>query len=140
MDRELNIICQACSKPLGDDEHNPGNLWVSHAELATRRAALAEWEREHLAPAADGSGPPMVGFRTMASHPERVRWRATHEACDSPADADAYTIASRRVRTWLDVVKWTSHLMGKTWINDTNWSTVIGEAAEGRSNLIQPVG
>ncbi|MGW2371716.1 hypothetical protein [Kitasatospora sp. NPDC001683] len=136
MDRELNIICQACKRSLGDDDNDLGSLWVSPGEITVRQAAVKDWERQHLTPAADGSGLPLVGFKTMLSRPDQVCWHATHAACDDPEGGDAYAITSRQLRTWADLVEWTSHLMAKAWINDTNWATLLGEVAGGRSPLI----
>jgi hypothetical protein len=137
MDRELNIICQACEQPLGDNDSTFGNLWISHAEWHAYSDAYAEWEAEYVTKL-EGGGESVTGAG-IVTRPSRVTWRAHHSACDSGEEADLYSIPSPKLRTWADLVDWTAHLMEKTWLSDTTWAQMLRGVASADSSLIVPI-
>ena len=58
------------------------------------------------------------GFRAYSlaalhDHPAPVRWRVLHDSCDPEPESSDYWIAVERIRTAGDVIRWTSHLLGK---------------------------
>jgi hypothetical protein len=54
-------------------------------------------------------------------------WHMQHGTCDP--GGIGYAIAIERVRTHAQLLAWTAHLMGKRWLERTNWDTVIRNAA-----------
>jgi hypothetical protein len=136
VNRELNIICEACNKPMGDGDATYGNLWIRKADWIDYTQAYADWKAKYVTEL-DGGGQSVTGAGLIA-HPETVAWRALHSTCDNGED-DLYSIPSSKLSTWADLVEWTAHLMEKTWLADTNWREHISGAARGSSSLIQPV-
>lgn len=124
MDIELDFICDVCGRPVEDGD---GALYVRHVDIVRARSDRAEWEKTR------GDGPiDIVSLLTLGAP---APWLIHHDAC-APADANGYDISVEQVRTWRALLRWTAHLMGKTWLPVTNWATVIGDAAEGRSSRI----
>jgi hypothetical protein len=123
---ELDFVCDVCGHFVDDGQ---GCLRVWFADIASYRAAEREWRQMH------GDGPHPLG--DVVRMPEVVPWHIHHFACTAEADADGYDIDVAQVRTWRDLVWWTSHLMAKNWLALTDWPQVIGAAAEGRSGRIK---
>jgi hypothetical protein len=48
-----------------------------------------------------------------------------HRGCDPNPDGEEYWIAVERIRTATDVIWWSAHLLGKNWIEHTNWGDVL---------------
>lgn len=124
---ELDYLCDVCGRPIEDGK---GSLYVRDVDLRVRRTDDQEWRRVH------GDGP--VTITELFSHPRGALWLIHHDRC-RPDESDGYHIAVEQVRTWRDLLRWTAHLMDKTWLPDTNWGAVIGAAAEGRDCRISPV-
>lgn len=135
MTRELNIICETCDKPIGGGEDDPGDLWVAGADVDRFRAEVAVWEAKHGA----GPGGGVVGWMTLVNYPERARWRAHHSACDSTDLAAMYAIQASELRTWTQMAGWTAHLMGKTWLTDTDWQKILQGLSDGTGTRVVPV-
>lgn len=122
---ELDFICDTCGRPVEDGE---GALYVLHGEIVERRSAMADWESMR---------PPngLTDLPTLLMMPAPAPWRIQHDACGAVA-VDGYDIGVEKVRTWRALLGWTAQLMGKTWLPSTNWASVIGDAAEGRTARI----
>jgi hypothetical protein len=140
--RELNIICQACQKPLGDKLDDPtsyGNLWISHADWSRRRDEREAWEAKFRHTDGEGNTWLSVDATGLMTHPETAQWTAHHGACDDGSISDLYSIASFKLRTWADFVSWSAQVLEKTWAKDTNWMDLMRSVATGQSTLIVPV-
>jgi hypothetical protein len=124
VDIELDFICDTCGRPIEDGE---GALYVRHADIVRARTDHAEWEKKHASGSID-----IVSLLTLGAP---APWRIQHDACGA-AEEDGYDVSVERVRTWRALLGWTAHLMEKTWLPVTNWASVIGDAAEGRSARI----
>jgi hypothetical protein len=140
--RELNIICQACKKPLGDKLDDPtsfGNLWISHEDWSRRRDEREAWEAKYRHTDADGNSWIAADGEGIVTHPDRAEWTAHHGACDDNSIDDLYSIQSHKLRTWADFVSWSAQVLEKTWAKDTDWLDLMRLVASGKSQLITPV-
>lgn len=63
--------------------------------------------------------------------PAPVSWEAYHWACDPDIEAGTYWIEVDRIATYADVLDWTAHLMEKNWFNETDWSDLLRNVANG---------
>jgi hypothetical protein len=124
---ELDFVCDVCGRQVEDGD---GSLYVRDVDLQVARADQSEWQRVH------GGGPVSIG--QLMSFPPDALWLIHHDRC-RPAESDGYDIAVEQVRTWRDLVRWTAHLMEKSWLPSTNWAALIGGAAEGRNHRIADV-
>ncbi|MGI5414249.1 hypothetical protein [Actinomadura luteofluorescens] len=68
----------------------------------------------------------------MTEYPKAVAWQVHHEACDPRPGSGDYWFGVDRCDTWPKLTHWTGHLMEKSWLAHTNWSSIlcaIGEDA-----------
>ncbi|NBE49900.1 transposase [Streptomyces boluensis] len=84
--------------------------------------------------AADGS----FSAGSLMSYPEPAWWQVHHSACNPSPDATTYAIEVHRCRSWADLVWWTVHLMGETWLRHTDWEDLFQEPAEAAETRISP--
>ena len=61
--------------------------------------------------------------------PEPARWRISHGAC-IPNTPNEYGL--ELPRTYKELVKHTAHVLGKTWIHDTDLDEFLYEAVDQR--------
>jgi hypothetical protein len=122
---ELDLMCDTCGRPV---ENGDGALYVRLADIRDYQWARKEWESTR---SVDG----LLDMPTLLMMPRSIPWLIHHNACAS-SDEDVYDICVEQVRTWRDLVKWTSHLMSKNWLASTTWGALLGDAAEGRSGRI----
>lgn len=124
---ELEFLCDVCG---GRIEDGAGCLEIRFGEIQAYREAKAEWERVH------GTGT-VHRIGELLTFPEAVPWRLYHDRCNPDPDAGGYDVDVSHVRTWRELLLWTSRLMAKNWLALTDWPQVIGAAAEGRSGRIK---
>lgn len=111
----LSWRCEECGNFVGDGR---GVLAIRHDEVAMYYEAEEGWRAE--------AGPfPSVAH--LMEHPPAARWHAQHDACFEP-DSSMYEIAVEDVRTPAQLLAFTAHLMGKTWLEATDWDRLILEA------------
>ncbi|WP_327415305.1 hypothetical protein [Streptomyces sp. NBC_01233] len=133
MAHELIAICDECKQAVADGE---GSLWVDMAEVDQHTINVRAWKQLEAKPATDRLQ--TYSFSSLLSYPEPAPWRVHHAACDPAPDANAYAIEVHRCRSWADLVVWTSHLMGKSWLAHTDWSKVLEGAGESLGRRIVP--
>lgn len=75
---------------------------------------------------------------SLMSYPGPARWHVHHARCDPSPGANAYAIEVHRCRSWADLVWWTAHFMGKTWLQHTDWEDVLQEASEATGTRFTP--
>jgi hypothetical protein len=114
---DLVWICETCSKPIDN-----GTGWV---HIDYRDINRAEKDLP----------PEPTGFRVdlgawMDWKP--AHWQVHHKACDPDMDAPDYVIDVDRARTHAKLLGWTAHLMGKTWLDSTDWQELIERQAGAR--------
>ena len=54
--------------------------------------------------------------------PARISWDVTHYSCDGDG---VYEIDVARLRGPWDLLSTTAHLLEKTWLQHTNWDTLL---------------
>lgn len=122
---ELDYICDVCGRPVDD---GCGVICISFAAVREYRAAKADREQDRV-PARVVEAPTLLGGL------DPVPWLIHHGGCAS-VNAEVYDIPVECVRSWRALLSWTARLLGKGWLPVTNWASVIGDAAEGRSERI----
>jgi hypothetical protein len=133
MAHELIAICDECKHPVADGE---GSLWVDMTEVDQREINVRAWKQLEAEPTTDMLQ--TYSFSSILSYPEPAPWRVHHAVCDPDPSTNAYAIEAHRCRSWADLVVWTSHLMGKTWLVHTDWHKVLEGAGESRGRRIVP--
>lgn len=110
--------CNACGRPVNDGD---GYIHVSYAELGQYERDKKAWEEKW-----PGEGSlRFIPASAYFDFPHQVRWRTHHAACDPNPDSYDYWIDVERVRSNSGLLARTAHLMGKRWLKNTNWDTVI---------------
>jgi hypothetical protein len=115
----LTWYCVGCTFPVKEDEE--GYICVLYAAIREREEAAAEWKRKHPDSWSELSLPP--DLNNLAEYPEPAHWTVWHRECD-PSTGDlteSYWFDLDRIRTWPAALEWTLHLMGKRWIEETDW-------------------
>lgn len=126
---ELEFLCGACGFPVADDA---GSVYMRFPDLHAHQRQMEDWRRIY----GDGSGG--LSLDEVFAHPANVSWLIHHYACE-PDEAASYQIGVEQVRTWRQLVEWTSHLMEKNWLAETNWAALLGSAARGTDPQIKGV-
>lgn len=127
----MTIHCEHCARPITAGTGHI-NLYDDELDLAERQATAHEAAQATAAAILD----PFAGTVTvddLLRAPQPAKWHAEHDRCATGA-RDAYAIAVERISTLDDALSWTLHLMGKTWIQRTDWAPFIRKqlpAAEG---------
>lgn len=122
---ELEYLCDSCSRPVADGQ---GSLYINFSEVRAHQSAHAEWEANR-----DPAG--AIDIMSLLGLPKPATWHIHHDVCSTDGAGD-YDIGVEQVRTWRDLLAWTAHLMEKNWLPDTDWRSVIGNAANGRDRRI----
>ena len=68
---------------------------------------------------------------TLAEVPDELAWRVWHTACDPTTDT--YTVDVADVRTLNGVLDTTAQLIGKAWLIDSDWDSILRRVAEASS-------
>ncbi|GAB2891361.1 hypothetical protein [Streptomyces mayteni] len=129
MERVLELICDECGKPIDD---GTGFLWVDHSEVNQTERAIRERESARTGP----DGGQAFDINAFMEMPASVRWQSHHHVCNPKPDASSYGIAAEKIRTWRQLLEWTSHLMGKVWLSRTDWEHVLLGVHNGTTRLI----
>ncbi|MGJ5898447.1 hypothetical protein ACSCBZ_41860 [Streptomyces niveiscabiei] len=133
MVHELIAICDVCKQAVAD---GGGSLWVDMAEVERCSTHTRAWEI--LETRQEAPGIQSFDAASLMSYPEAARWQVHHTACDPSPDANTYAVEVHRCRSWADLVLWTAHLMGKAWLQYTDWENLLQEAAEATGKRITP--
>ncbi len=119
MTEPLAWDCEVCAEPIAD---SAGHVCVSYRELHERTRLAREWDEQH-------AGTFAVSIGEFLTYPATVSWRVLHARCDPEPDSDDYWIGVERIRTPGDVISWTAHLLGKRWLQVTNWDDLLRTVA-----------
>jgi hypothetical protein len=114
----LVVFCDACRKPISDGD---GYLHVDHRQIAEYAA--------HQAATRHANEVIGVSLAEFLAAPDPARWQAHHTACAPKTDSVDYDIPVAQVRTWPRLISTTARLMGKTWLQHTDWDAVLEGAA-----------
>ena len=115
--RHIEWICHVCKDPIYD---TLGGVWISYRHI-----------REASTPSPRAGA--MSVSEILASLEDDPIWGATHDRCtDRETLDDSYWLPVESLRTPTTLLNWTAHLLGKTWLPNTNWDDIIRQAIEGR--------
>lgn len=114
--QELIAVCQICATRI-----KVGHLGIDTAALHTYRDAVEAWK------AANPGDAGTMG--SLMDYPEQVSWVTHCERCEP--NTCGYCIQVAELRTYQDLIKWTSHLMDKSWLASTDWSQLLEQVAAG---------
>ncbi|WP_030886411.1 hypothetical protein [Streptomyces sp. NRRL F-5053] len=132
MSHDLLAYCDTCKAPVADGD---GALWADMADVDRTATNTQAWE---MLETKQEAGALSFSAGSLMSYPEPARWQVHHSACNPSPDARAYAVEVHRCRSWADLVWWTAHLMGKTWLQHTDWEDLLQETAEAAGTRITP--
>jgi hypothetical protein len=122
--------CQSCGEPIDAGE---GFLCLPYAERRRYQGELGAWKERH--PRGTDGPDGWIDLSALLAMPEHAKWGAWHLRCDPEPDESFYFIAVERIRSPWDVLHWTGHLLGKQWIDETDWITVLRTVSQFRSSV-----
>lgn len=102
MTETLTWKCDVCRRPVAD---HTGSIYVPFAEIQDAGVVTKAWIP---------SGP----------H-ETAHWRVNHQECRQDQDESGYGFGVNQIRTMGQALAWTIHLMGKSWVGDSDWEAFI---------------
>lgn len=114
----IDWTCDHCNQPIKD---RTGYVCVSYADIDRYEKQLPEWESKHAEPISPGSTIAFIRASAYAEYPTPAQWQTTHLDCDPQPESHDYWMTVERLRTYERLLEFTAHLMGKKWINSTNW-------------------
>lgn len=115
--RQLVWLCAECHLPIAN-----GQGYI-HVNLRTVNEVESYWrEREQRQ---IESGNLYADLSDVRDWPEDAPWVAHHAACDPEPEAGDYWFDVKRARTHAHLLDWTAHLMGKVWLEFTDWDDLI---------------
>tara|TARA_R100000935_G_scaffold55231_1_gene84980 strand:+ start:328 stop:693 length:366 start_codon:yes stop_codon:yes gene_type:complete len=106
--------CQYCEKTISDGN---GYIYMDKARAYEVRQAVKQWKADRASKWLSGDD--------LLSYPEAAKWVTCHRACDPDAEGNSYWVDVARLRTAENLLSWTAHLMGKNWLDSTNWASII---------------
>ena len=125
----MKLLCVGCGVPVGI-KPGDGVVHLSYREAEQYRSARQAWEEQHPA---DGSWTP----RNLTSLPSKATWGVHCDNCNPHWNEDrdeacggCYWVDAVRMNTPARLLHWTSHLMEKRWLRDTDWGRFIGRFGE----------
>jgi hypothetical protein len=122
---QLIATCQICGTRI-----ESGHLGINTVALGEYREAVEQW---------NAANP--VGAGTLGSliddHPEQVPWETHCDQCEP--NTCGYCIQVDELRTAQDLLRWTSHLMGKAWLASTDWDELLEKVAAGTDTRLREV-
>jgi hypothetical protein len=112
---DLQAICDACLNQIADGD---GHVWVDQdaAHKANRKKRGLDDDL------------PIDAADIAAATDAGITWHTTHNDCAPATPSWAYAIPVERINTWPAFIHWTAHLMGKGWVEVTDWDMLIHRA------------
>lgn len=114
---DITWNCNVCGFPIADDT---GYLSLDMSAVATVEEARHNWKTDH---------PDGASLDDLMRYPEAAPWAALHKHCDPDPEGPSYWYDIERCRTHQQLLARTAHLMGKRWLNATNWDQIITQKA-----------
>lgn len=122
----VTLWCGVCDKAITGDS---GYLTISYNDIQAHADTIR---------AANKSDSVIAGFvdlNILLAGPGAAKWRAYHRACDPRPTSTDYWISDEEFATWRDILETTAHLLGKTWLEHTNWDDVLYGVLTGRGPI-----
>jgi hypothetical protein len=138
--RLLRAVCFGCRKDIADRE---GVIHIRLSAVNQAEQAMVGWQAKRAAKAtAEGYGEEkLVPFSVedLLAQPDTVEWQVHCDNCNPHQDdecGDCYWFGVERCRKWADLIVWTAHLAGKSWVMAvTNWMEFIEATADGTATV-----
>lgn len=112
--REVLWVCEECHGPVADGE---GFLHIRHRDIHEAEQSRLRWE--------DENNGPVIETAAWLRYPGPARWLVHHDDCNPEPEASNYCIDVNRARTAAQMLSWTAHLMGKSWLRATDWRDLL---------------
>lgn len=132
--RVLTLPCDVCGKSVVGAS---GYVTVSYQEISRVEERIREWdtrrrerrerelqERPACADAAALIESVMTGTELL-DYPDAARWHIYHRDCDPDPDEQGYWWSVERCCTYRDLILRTAHVMGKSWLEHTDWDRFL---------------
>lgn len=107
---DLSFICDVCNEPINIYK-NEGQIYILRKELFAAQRKSAELSKKRVVPSNE--------IEETIAH-----WHKSHYVCNEEVDS-FYDIEIYRIRTLHKLLIWTSHLMWKRWLSNTDWPILI---------------
>ena len=119
-------LCDVCGQPV---KAKTGYLTVDSGRALRqyRDAEEREFYREVDA-RVDGRFA-LIDLAEMLTWPEPVQWQALHHDCDPDPERGDYWFGVERVDSLAKLLDWSAHLMGKSWLDETDWDHLLRTVA-----------
>jgi len=113
---KIEWLCDACSGVIADED---GAIWCDAVAGQGREEEILKWHESHTG---------AVPIDQFLDAPGDLEWASLHFACFAEGKCGPYSIEVERIRSLADVLVWSNHLLGKTWISTaTNWGLIMKE-------------
>jgi hypothetical protein len=115
-------LCEVCNNPIGG---KAGYLTVDR-ERAMRQSSDEQERQQRWR----DEGRLAIPLSEFLDAPGPVRWQVLHLDCDLDLERDGdYWFHIERADTSAKMLDWSAHLMGKTWLEETDWDSVLRRVA-----------
>jgi hypothetical protein len=118
--RRIAWRCSICGRRIAN---GAGWITINSQELNTCLSASLAWREAHPGPLLSGT--------ELSELPDPAHWRVLHRRCDPEPEDNGYWFDIERARTVRQLLGWTAHLMGKSWLEYTDWQNFIAKVAYG---------
>jgi hypothetical protein len=128
----VRMKCSACQRDVTGSPK--AVLHVPYEEFGRVERESASWKQKHKENDQGGLG--VVSLAELMTYPGPARWQVHCDRCNPHKDErgdmcdGCYWVSLDRCTDAVDLLYWTAHLMGKTWLRHTNWASFIRMAAE----------
>ena len=110
--------CEICYRSIPSIRE--GRIWISYVRIEARERELGAWrEANPLTPMST------VTVDQIMQFPALIQWVWGHADCPDPDGDSLYWIEAARFNSVPKALDWTLHLMGKSWIQHTDWVALI---------------
>ena len=114
---QISWRCEICREQIADGD---GGIYADIVAADRVCRDRLKWDAEIR---------PTATITDFLKRPKSVDWHAVHARCHPDPDTASYLIEVDELRSAWDILSMTSYLMGKTWLEGTNWSILIGGLA-----------
>lgn len=105
--------CYKTKKVIGD---GCGHVQISWLDLSKHQKEIELWNKSQ-----ETKGE--LSLEEVSEYPNRAPWKAV--LTEVEPDGEFYAIPVEKLRTEKDCIRWTHHLLGKNWIDETDWVNVL---------------
>ncbi len=120
LSERFDWICDRCRELIAD---GTGSVSVAYADI--QRARAERWQAMELLLSA-GMLRTEDDWADFLVYKPQARWTVRHRACDRRS-RPLYWIPVEQLRSRRDFISWTSHLVRKPWLLETDWLLLMAE-------------